>query len=169
MPATISRLLFGCRRITPATITAMADKLPCSLAPLCNYSGSLKCLTDYLNNALSSAIDSVAPLVIKKRSLKKTAPWFNEETHTLKQSCGILERKWRSTKLEVFHLAWHNSLLPYKGALTTVRNAYFSSIINLNRNNLKFLFDTVKSLTQKQTQSVGSSLLAGQFMDFFGN
>jgi hypothetical protein len=52
---------------------------------------------------------------------------------------------------------------------TTARNAYFSSIINLNRNNPKFHFDTVMSLTQKQTRSVGSSLLAGQFMDFFEN
>ena len=83
------------------------------------------------------------------------------------QKRALLERKWRSTKLEVFHLAWHNSLLTYKGALTIARNAYFSSIINLNRNNPKFIFDTVRSLTQKQTQTVGSSIVAGEFMDFF--
>ena len=46
---------------------------------------------------------------------------------------------------------------------------YFSSIINLNRNNPKFLFDTVKGLTQKQTQTVGSSIVAGELMDFFQN
>ena len=147
----------------------MADKLSGSLAPLCNYSGSVECLTEDLNIALSAAIDSVAPIVTKKQTLKKPAPWFNAETRTLKRSCRILERKWRSTKLEVFHLAWHNSLLTYKGALTTARNAYFSSIINLNRNNPKFLFDTVRRLTQKQTQTVGSSIVAGEFMDFFEN
>ena len=81
------------------------------------------------------------------------------------QKRALLERKWRSTKLEVFHLAWHNSLLTYKGALTIARNAYFSSIINLNRNNPKFLFDTVRSLTQ----TVGSSIVAGEFKDFFEN
>ena len=101
--------------------------------------------------------------------MKKPAPWFNAETRILKRNCRILERKWRSAKLEVFHLAWHNSLLTYKGVLTTARNAYFSSIINLNRNNPKFLFDTVRSLTQKQTQTVGSSIVAGEFMDFFEN
>ena len=69
----------------------------------------------------------------------------------------------------VFHLAWHNSLLTYKGELTTISNAYFSSIINLNRNNPKFLFDTVKSLTQEQTQTVGSSIVAAEFMVFFEN
>ena len=55
------------------------------------------------------------------------------------------------------------------GALTIARNAYFSSIINLNRNNPKFIFGTVRSLTQKQTQTVGSSIVAGEFMDFFEN
>ena len=59
---------FSCRRITPATKKAMADKLPRSLtlAPLCNYRGSVEYLTDDLNNALSAAIDYVAPLEIKK-------------------------------------------------------------------------------------------------------
>uniref|UniRef100_A0A8C5CCP5 Reverse transcriptase domain-containing protein n=2 Tax=Gadus morhua TaxID=8049 RepID=A0A8C5CCP5_GADMO len=168
-PCDDQQATFSCRRITPATITAMEDKLSGSLAPLCNYSGSVECLTDDLNIALSVAIDSVAPYVTKKRTLKKPAPWFDAETRILKRNCRILERKWRSTKLEVFHLAWHNSLITYKGALTIARNAYFSSIINLNRNNPKFLFDTVRSLTQKQNQTVGSSISAGEFMDFFEN
>ena len=77
----------------------------------------------------------------------------------------ILEHKRHSTKLEVFHLAW----LTYKGTLTTARNTYFSSIINSKRNNPKFLFDTVRSLTQKQTQSLGPSIVADEFMDFFEN
>ena len=72
--------------------------------------------------------------------------------------------KWHLTKLEVNHLAWDDS---YKTALTATRNAYFSSVINLNKNNQKFLFDTVKSLTQKQPQKVGSSLSASNFLDFF--
>ncbi|CAL8373281.1 unnamed protein product [Arctogadus glacialis] len=55
----------------------MADKLFGSLAPLCT---SVECLTDDLNIALSAAIDSVAPIVTKKRTLKKPAPWFNAET-----------------------------------------------------------------------------------------
>ncbi|CAL8239313.1 unnamed protein product [Gadus morhua 'NCC'] len=81
-PCNDKQATFSYRRITPATITALADKLPGSLAPLCNYSGSVECLTDDLNIALSAAIDSVAPLVTKKRTLKKPAPWFNAETHS---------------------------------------------------------------------------------------
>ena len=94
--------------------------------------------------------------------MKKTAPWFNVDTRNLKWGCRNLQRKWRSTKIEDSFFAWHDSV-------ASARNAYFSRIINLNRNNPKFLFDTVKRLTQKQTQNVGSSLSAGQFMDFFEN
>ena len=69
------------------------------------------------------------------------------------------------TKLEVHKLAWH-SLLSYKTALTASRNIYFSSVINLNKNNPKFLFDTVKTY-KKQPQKVGSSLSASNFLDLF--
>ena len=50
---------FSCRRITPATTSAMADKLPLSLAPLCNCRGCVECLADELSNVLSAAIDPV--------------------------------------------------------------------------------------------------------------
>ena len=51
---------YSCRRITPATTAAMEDKLP-----LCHYRGSMDRLMDDFNTALSSAIDSTAPLTIK--------------------------------------------------------------------------------------------------------
>ena len=82
--------------ITPPSLSYPFHLLPS------NYRGSVECLTDDFHNALPAVIDSVAPLVIKKRSMKKTAPSFNVETRTLKQGCGILECKWRSTNLEVF-------------------------------------------------------------------
>ena len=126
---------YSCRRITPATTIAMADKLPLLLAPLADLRGSVVSLADGFNAALSAAIDSIAPLVVKKRKEKRPAPWFNDDTRILKKDCRKLERKWRSSKLEVFYLAWHDSLLRYKIALTNARNAHFSSVINLNKNN----------------------------------
>ena len=96
---------YSCRHTTPATTTAMADKLPLLLAPLADFRGSVDSLIDWFNTALSAAIDSAAPLVVKKGRGKRPAPWFNEDTRTFKQDCRKLERKWRSSKLEVFYLA----------------------------------------------------------------
>jgi len=53
-------------RITPDTTTAMADKLPLLLAPFADFRGSVDSLTNEFNTALSAAIDSAAPLVVKK-------------------------------------------------------------------------------------------------------
>ena len=119
---------FSCRRITPATTSAMADKLPLSLAPLCNCRGSVECLADEHSNVWSAAINPVEKnsSLVQRRNSHPEGPW----------GCRIFKCKRHSTILVVFRLAWHNSLLTYKNALT--RNAYFSSIINLNRNNPKF-------------------------------
>ena len=72
-PCTDHQATYSICHITPATTTAMADKLPHPLAPLCNYRGSVDWPPGDFNRDLSAAIDSVAPLVIKKRSRKKNS------------------------------------------------------------------------------------------------
>ena len=54
-------------------------------------------------------------------------------------------------------------------ALNTARTAYFSSLINNNKHNSRFLFNTVAKLTQK-TQSVSCAPFnANYLLDFFCN
>ena len=65
----------------------------------------------------------------------------------LKQALRKLERKWRSTNLQVFFLAWKESLTTYKHALSAVRSSYFSALIEELKNNPRYLFHTVASLT----------------------
>ena len=77
---------YSCHRITPATTAAMADNLPLS-----HYEGSVDRLTDDFNIVLSSASDPAAPLIFKKGTTKRPTLWFDEDTHTLKQSCRKLE------------------------------------------------------------------------------
>eukprot|EP00063_Salmo_salar_P057334 XP_014032169.1 PREDICTED: eukaryotic translation initiation factor 3 subunit A-like [Salmo salar] len=81
---------------------------------------------------------------------KKHAPWNKEKNHTLKQVCRQMERKWRSTKLEVFRLAWEDSKAHYRKALTAGRSAYFSNQTEADKNNPKCIFDTVEKITKKQ-------------------
>ncbi len=129
--------------------------------------------TSHLNSALSTLQDSVAPLTTKRKEneKRKSAPWFTEKTCALQQACRRLKRKCCKSKLEVFYLTWHNSVLNYKRALSSAKTAYFSCLISNNKHNHnpRFLFGTVAKLTQKQPSVSCSPFLAHDLLDFFCN
>uniref|UniRef100_A0A667Z0D5 Reverse transcriptase domain-containing protein n=1 Tax=Myripristis murdjan TaxID=586833 RepID=A0A667Z0D5_9TELE len=157
------------RHIGPSAVAAFSQQLPGVLAPLTVETGSVENLTSSLNVALSSLLDTVAPLSTRPSRLKRSTPWFNEEIRALKQACRRLERQWRKSKLVVFYLSWHDSLLKYKRALAVAKAAYFSRLIATNKHNPRFLFETVAKLTKKQPSATSISLTADDFLDFFGN
>ncbi|XP_053481003.1 uncharacterized protein LOC128607830 [Ictalurus furcatus] len=104
--------------------------------------------TESLESTLRYTLDRVAPLNRKIIREKKLAPWYNDQTHTLKQTTRQLERKWRQTKLVIFQTAWKESLLKYRKSLGDARKIYFSTLIGDNKNNSRFLFNTVAKLTR---------------------
>ncbi|KAI5086287.1 hypothetical protein C0J45_1051, partial [Silurus meridionalis] len=127
--------------------------------------------TEHLETTLRYTLDDVAPLKTKMIREKKLAQWYNDHTRTLKQTTRKLERKWRQTKLTVFQIAWKESLLNYRKSLSAARSAYFSTLIENNKHNPRFLFSTVAKLTGNKstaltcTPSIGSN----DFMNFFNN
>lgn len=85
----------------------------------------------------------------------------------LKRACPNLAYKWCSTKLEVVHLAWTDSL-KYKCALSSTKLPYYCRRINLNKNNPKSL--SVSKLTQKQLSPPLSPVLsADDFIECFNS
>lgn len=129
---------------------------------------SIDHLTDNINNILSKTLDTIAPLKKRKVRHKKLAPWYNDRTRALKQASRQLERKWRSTNLQVFLHAWKDSLLAYKHALSKARSSYFSTLIDENRNNPRHLFNTVASLTKNHVDPCASiAFSSNDFMNFF--
>ncbi|MCI4381395.1 hypothetical protein PGIGA_G00251090, partial [Pangasianodon gigas] len=107
--------------------------------------------TECLESTFCNSLDKAAPLKRKIIREKKLAPWYSDHTRTLKQTTRKLERKWRQTKLVVFQIAWKESLLSYKKALSAARSMYLSTLIEDNRNNPRFLFNTVAKLTRNKT------------------
>lgn len=97
------------------------------------------------------------------------APWFNDTTQTCKRKCRKLERKWRMTNLEVHRLAWDNSIAKDKHSLSGAKMAYYSHLLNSNKNNPRFLFDTVARLTRKHRPSNSAPFSANDFNEFFVN
>ena len=119
---------------------------------------------------LHSALDAVAPLRKRVSYLRSSAPWYNSHIRMLKQNARKMERKWYSCKSVDSHCAWKDSLIVYKRALRIARTSYYSSLIEENKHNPRFLFSTVTRLT-KSHNSVGpcipATLSSEDFMSFF--
>ncbi len=78
-----------------------------------------------MGNIFSNTLETVAPIKLRKVREKHAAPWYNRYTHSLKKETRILERKWRKSNLEVFRIAWKNSMSSYRQALKAARNRVY--------------------------------------------
>ena len=171
-------ICYHTRRITSQATSDFIDKIPSLLEPLMTQytlkgpppsPTQVDQLTDNVIDALYTTLNSIAPLKKKIRKQDKIAPWYTAQTRSMKQAARKLERKWYATKLEVFHLAWKDSLKDYKKALNNAKTEYYSSLINDNKNNPKFLFNTISRLTKSRnevTHSIPITLDSNDFMIF---
>ena len=93
-------------------------------------------------------LHSVAP-----QKTRKTYPYKQKLGSlialVLKKICRNLEHKWQMTKQESDRSVWAVSYKSYKHALSAARITNFSDLINTNRNNPRFLFETFSKLTKK--------------------
>ncbi len=81
-----------------------------------------------------------------------------------------MEHSWRKTKLEVFRMAWRESTLSYRKALKTARFDYFSSLLEENKHNPRYLFNTVAKLTKNNTSTfvdISQQHSSNEFMNYF--
>ncbi len=123
-----------------------------------------------MDSLFSSTLDTVAPLRLRK--IRKMSPtlWYNEHTRGLKRAARKMERSWRKTKLEVFRRAWWGSTLSYRKALKTARSDYFSSLLEENKHNPRYLFNTVAKLTKNKTSTgvdISQQHSSNDFMNCF--
>ncbi len=102
-----------------------------------------------MRTIFSNTLETVAPIKLKRVREKRAVPWYNSYTHSLKKGTRNLETKWRKTNLEVFRIAWKNSISSYRQALKAARTEHIRKLID-NQNNPRFLFSTVARLTNKQ-------------------
>ncbi len=101
-----------------------------------------------MGTIFSNTLETIAPINLNKVREKHAAPWYKSYTHSLKKETRNLERKWRKTNLEVFRIAWKNSMSSYRRALKAARTEHIRKLIENNQNNPRFLFSTVARLCE---------------------
>ncbi len=123
-----------------------------------------------MESLLSSTLDTIAPLRLRKIKENSLTPWYNEHIRTLKRAARKMERSWRKIKLQVFRIDWLESTLSYRKALKTARSDYFWSLLKESKHNPQYLFNTVTKLTKnKASTGVGISQehSSNDFMNYF--
>ncbi len=88
----------------------------------------------------------------------------------LKRAAWKMELSWRKTKLEVFCMARRERTLSYRKALKTARSDYFSSLLEENKHNPRYLFNTVAKLTKNKTSTgvdISQQHSNNDFMNYF--
>ncbi len=160
------------RIIIPATKDRFTNNLP-DLSQLLYVpitTDELDKITSNMGTIFSNTLETVAPIKLKKVREKRAAPWYKSYTHSLKQETRKLERKWRTTNMEIFRFAWKNSMSSYRQALKAARTEHIRKLIDNNQNNPRFLFSTVARLTNKQMSpdlNIPSQFNSNDFMNFF--
>ncbi len=124
------------RIIIPATKDIFTNNLPDLSQLLCVHinTDELENINSTMGTIFSNTSETVAPIKLKKVREKLAAPWYNSYTHSLKKETRNLERKWRKNNLEVFRIAWKNSMSSYRQALKAARTEHIRKLIDKNQN-----------------------------------
>ncbi len=160
------------RTITATTKDCFVSNLPdlSQFLSISNSAEKLDDVTETIDSLFSRTLDTVAPLCLRKIKEKSPTPWYNEHTRALKRAARKMERSWRKTKLEVFRIAWWESTLSYRKALKTARSDYFSSLLEENKHNPRYLFNTVAKLTKNKASTsvdISQQHSSNDFMNYF--
>ncbi|MGL4481763.1 MAG: reverse transcriptase domain-containing protein, partial [Lactococcus garvieae] len=164
------RFKYG-RTITISTKDCFLNNLPHQyhLLSIPDSLEELDVATENIDSLFSSTLDSVAPLRLKKIKENSPTPWYNEHTRALKTAARKMERSWKKTKLEVFRNSWKESMIAYRKAVKSARSAYFSTLLEENKHNPRYLFETVAKLTKNKASisACGKQHSCNDFMNFF--
>lgn len=162
------------RTIVPSTKDEFINNLP-DLSLFRNApanSNDLDVVTSSMDAIFTSTLNTVAPIKLKKAREIKTIPWYNSHTRALKTATRALERKWKKTNLEVFRIAYKDSMSSYRRALKSARTEHLRKLIENNHNNPRFLFNTISKLANNRSsleQTTPPQISSDDFMNFFSN
>ena len=121
---------------------------------------------------LCKALDKLALKRTRTIVIRPNAPWYNEEIATQKRKRRRLERKWRSTSLEIDRVNYLEQCNVVNAMLYKVKEQHYSTVIQDNAHDSKLLFRTVDKLLQRNTDKRYPSAnsdqkLTNAFADFF--
>ena len=159
-----------CRVINPSTAIHFANIFNQNCAIPDNVAHDTELLNCWFLKSCQTALDSVAPLKMRRHKIKsETEPWLNETTRASRQECRRAERKWKKDKLQVSFQMMRGCWRHYQYTVREAKRKYFSELIVANSHKPRELFKVINSaLVAPQTMHIeGSPALCEDFLQFF--
>jgi hypothetical protein len=169
LPKTTKEFLVHKRHLDDEATERFSEQI--ALYEPTNHDRSLDEMVENLNEALSSVLDTVAPLKTKNKFTSRTSPWLrNKNVSEIKRKCRVAERKWRKTKTTIHHGIYKDALTTYNKTIRLARKGYFSHIITENAGNSRVLFSTIdRLLNTVPAPPLSSAAKCEEFAQFFKN
>ena len=154
------------RYLTPEVATKFRALMTSEDAQTPKESASdINLVTAFISKA-KTALDSLAPIRLKRVKGKSKPPWFNTDLDELKKACRRAERKWRKTKLHVHQDILKEQLSSLNKAMKKAREDYFSNLVSTNANNPRVLFSTIDTLLNPAARTDDSLLSPSKCEEF---
>ena len=144
---TATRVLVNHRMLKKVDMDAFKDSIRSSPLSSCQHDNldNLDVLVGQYNTELHGLINTYAPLRIRYITFRPHAPWFDDSLRTAKQAKRRLERKWRSTRLEVDRQMYKEECENYQRLLDKAKSSYHST--RLSNCDQRELFKEVDKMT----------------------
>lgn len=127
-------------------------------------------LTTQYNNTLSSLLEKYAPEKQRLVTLRPNSPWYDDELREEKRKKRRLERKYKSSGLEVFRQLFKEACKDYNVLIESAKLKYYQNLIeNSDETKLFKMVDRMfirKQCTLLPKHSTVESL-AEQFNEYF--
>jgi len=134
---------------------------------------TLPALVEQYNTVLKELLDTHAPLKKRVITLRPAAPWYNDSIREEKQVRRQLERKWRTTKLEVHKQNYLEQCKKVNDSLYTAKKSYYNALAEKNKGDQRAMFKQGEKLLHRKPSEAklptSESLddLTNNFADFF--
>uniref|UniRef100_A0A3B3I5K1 Reverse transcriptase domain-containing protein n=1 Tax=Oryzias latipes TaxID=8090 RepID=A0A3B3I5K1_ORYLA len=119
-------------------------------------------LVSHYNTHLHHILNTLAPLKSRSVSFTYTAPWYTPSLRQLKAKGRQLERLYTKTGLSIHKDMYTQHILHYKECISKTKSAYYSNLINSNKENSKILFSLISNII-KPPDSLPSHLYSTDF------
>ncbi|XP_064176048.1 uncharacterized protein LOC135246581 [Anguilla rostrata] len=155
------------RNLRSLSPSSLASSVTASLPTLESFSNlPTDSASSTLSSSLSSALDSLCPLVSRQARSSPPSPWMSDPLRTNRASLRAAERKWRKSMAQSDLSAYQSMLATFSTAITSAKINYYQTKIHKSASNPHQLFSIFSSLLSTPSPPQ-SSLAADDFAVFF--